>query len=173
MAALRPPVPVMEARAQRKVPASTPARTYGFEPKWDGYRCLLFSASGYLQSRRETDLTARFPEIVQAAGQLGDLVLDGELVALREGRLDFGALTSGPRTRAAEGIGIYYVAFDLLSVDRRDLRRQPYQERREQLIAALVGVRPPLQLTPATTDRDAAMDWMTLDAARVGVEGVF
>jgi ATP-dependent DNA ligase len=73
----------------------------------DGWRTLLFTASGFLQSRRNTNLAGRFPEIVRAGRALGDVVLDGELVALREGKLDFGALTTFPAGRAAPGITIY------------------------------------------------------------------
>ncbi|KOV81832.1 hypothetical protein [Nocardia sp. NRRL S-836] len=62
-----------------------------------------------LQPRHGTDLTSRFPELLTAARVLGDVVLDGEIVALRAGRLDFGALTSTPRGPAAAGITIYFV----------------------------------------------------------------
>ncbi|UUV32311.1 hypothetical protein NQK81_02330 [Amycolatopsis roodepoortensis] len=109
MAVLRPPVPPPQAQSTREVPVSRPRREWIYQPKWDGWRALLFAADGVLQSRRDNDLSSRFPEIVHAAAQLGDVVLDGELVALRGGRLDFGALTSTPRTRAAEGITVYYV----------------------------------------------------------------
>nr|WP_158893367.1 hypothetical protein [Amycolatopsis anabasis] len=80
-------------------------------------------------------------------------MLDGELVALRDGRLDFGALTSAPRARAAAGISGYYVAFDLLAEAELDLRVEPYRVRREQLERLFTGIGPPLQLAPSTTDR--------------------
>jgi ATP-dependent DNA ligase len=54
------------------------------------------SRSWVVQSRRDNNLAGRFPDIVAAGRRLGDVVLDGELVALREGKLDFGALASSP-----------------------------------------------------------------------------
>jgi ATP-dependent DNA ligase len=93
MGVLRPPVGLALARDDAEVPG--PDRRWRYEPKFDGWRGLVFSATGFVQSRRDNDLAGRFPEIVAAAGGLGDVVLDGELVALRGGKLDFGALTVG------------------------------------------------------------------------------
>lgn len=80
------------ARDEREVPG--PDRRWAFEPKLDGWRAVVFTATGVMQPRRDNDLAGRFPEIVTAARTIGDLVVDGEVVALREGRLEFGALTS-------------------------------------------------------------------------------
>lgn len=99
-------------------------------------------------------------------------MLDGEIVALREGRLDFGALTSSPKTRAEAGVAIYYIAFDLLATADTDLRGEPYTTRRAELAARLAGVRPPLQLVPSVTDRSEAMQWMRPEAAQLGIEGI-
>ncbi|HEX2131713.1 MAG TPA: ATP-dependent DNA ligase, partial [Actinophytocola sp.] len=138
---LRPPVGMALARDEREIPGPDPRWSY--EPKFDGWRAAVFTAAGVVQSRRDNDLAARFPEVVEAVRGLGELVLDGELVALREGRLDFGALTSMPRARAAAGIAVYYIAFDLLADGAEDLRPRPYRERRDRLERRLADVPPP------------------------------
>ena len=107
MAALRPPVALMLARDEAVVPAPSPR--WVFEPKMDGWRAALFTRTGFVQSRRDNNLADRFPEIAGAGRALGDVVLDGELVALQDGRLDFGALTSSPGSRADLGVTIYYI----------------------------------------------------------------
>jgi len=170
MGVLRPPVALVLARDERVVPG--PDERWAYEPKFDGWRAAVFTATGRLQSRRDNDLAARFPEITTAARGLGDLVLDGELVALREGRLDFGALTSSPKGRAAAGVAIYYIAFDLLADGNLDLRGEPYRVRRSALEERFANVGPPLQLMPSTSDRTDAMQWMRPEVASLGIEGI-
>jgi ATP-dependent DNA ligase len=97
-----------------------------------------------LQSRNGNDLARRFPGVVDAAAELGDVVLDGELVALRDGRMDFAAMASAPASRASAGV-VYYVAFDLLAVAGDDLRPQPHRLRRDELTALFDGANLPLQ----------------------------
>lgn len=109
MASLHPPVDLMLAQSAGEVPLSRASRSWVYEPEFDGWRSLRLVARGVMQSRRGTDLADRFPEIATAADALGDVVLDGVIVALRNGRLDFGALTSTPRTRLTAGISVYYV----------------------------------------------------------------
>jgi ATP-dependent DNA ligase len=99
-------------------------------------------------------------------------VIDGELVALREGRLDFAAMSSPPAARARAAVTVYFVAFDLLAYGPDDLRRRPYADRRDQLSALLAGVAPPLQQAPATTDRSTVLSWISSAQAEVGIEGV-
>lgn len=79
-----------------------------------------------LQSRAGTDLALRFPEVVPSLRGLGDVVLDGELVALRQGQLDFPALAVGPARRRREQVEVLLVVFDLLVTGGRDLRGLPY-----------------------------------------------
>jgi ATP-dependent DNA ligase len=166
-------VEVQLADPARTVPPSRPGRRLRYEPKWDGWRAILFAGNGWLRSRRNNDLGRRFPEILTASAVLGDVVLDGELVALRDGRVDFGALATRPRDRAATaGITIYYVAFDLLAVAQTDWRPRPSKQRRAELERRFVGIQPPLQLTPATTDLDEALGWMRPEVTAVGIEGV-
>lgn len=157
------------AQPAREVPASRPGREWRYEPKLDGWRGLLWAADGVLLSRQGNQLAERFPEVVRAGAELGEVVVDGELVALREGRLDIGALAAGPRSRA--GVVVYYAVFDVLFVDGEDWRPRPYRERRERLETLLAGVAPPLQLVPSTADREAALGWMRPEVAAVGIEG--
>jgi ATP dependent DNA ligase-like protein len=167
---LRPPVALALARDERQVPEPNPLLSY--EPKFDGWRAALWTQDGFVQSRRDNNLARRFPEIVDAGRQLGDVVLDGELVALREGKLDFGALASSPGVRAGLGVTIYYIAFDLVAAEDRDWRPEPYRRRRARLEELFTGVAPPLQLSPSTTDQDEALQWLDPSSALVGIEGV-
>ena len=168
MGVLRPPVALALAKDEREVPG--PETRWANEPKFDGWRAALFTATGVVQSRRDNNLASRFPEIVAAGRVAGDLVLDGEVVALREGRLDFGALTSSPKSRAQAGVAIYYVAFDLLAAADIDLRGEPYRTRRAELETRLAGIHPPLQLVPSTLDRAEAMQWMRPEVATIGIK---
>jgi ATP-dependent DNA ligase len=170
LSVLRPPVSLVLARDAREIPGPDPRWTY--EPKFDGWRAVVFAADRVVQSRRNNDLAARFPEIVAAMRVLGDVVVDGELVALREGRLDFGSLASMPAGRAGAGVDVYFVAFDLLADGPEDLRAATFVTRRARLEQVLAGAAPPLQLTPSTRDRDATAQWMRPEVADVGIEGV-
>lgn len=140
-----------------------------FEPKWDGFRCLVFRSGDkvLLQSRNEKPFERYVPEII---GPLQDqlperCVVDGELVVVTDGWLDFEAL--GQRihpaesriNRLAEETPSSFIAFDLLGLGDTDLRAEPFQERRRLLEDALGSLTPPLYLTPATTDRELAWEW--------------
>jgi ATP-dependent DNA ligase len=161
---------------------------WAFEPKFDGFRALAFRTSRTsrsrgprveLQSRQQRMLTAHFPDVAAAVAAVEhDVVLDGELVIWRAGRLDFAALQdrlrSGP-TRArslAVELPAAYVVFDLLGHDHSDLREHPYRHRRAVLDEMLGGRLPPgLVLTPTTTDRAVARTWL-IGHTTSGVEGV-
>lgn len=145
-----------------------------FEPKLDGFRALAFSRARRLQSRQGSlALTERFPDVLADLSGLGDVVLDGELVAMRHGRLEFSALRLGPARRAREGITAVLVAFDLLAIDDIDVRGQPLVRRRAQLQALLGHARlAHVQLIEQTTDRSAALEWMSPAWGQAGVEGV-
>ena len=152
-----------------------------FEPKWDGFRCVVFRDGDDVElgSRNERPLTRYFPELVEALRrQLPPrVVVDGEVVIVGPGGLDFDALTqrihpAASRVRLlAERTPASFVAFDLLAVDDRDLRREPYAHRRSELETALASVRPPVHLTPVTTDRALAADWF-LRFEGAGLDGV-
>jgi len=140
-----------------------------YEPKWDGFRALVFRDGGevFTQSRDLKPLDRYFPELGEPLrASLPDrCVLDGEVVIARDGGLDFEALLlrihpaeSRVRMLAAE-TPASYVAWDLLALDDDDLRAVPQGERRTRLEAVLGGARPPVHLTPATRDRSLAADW--------------
>ncbi len=140
-----------------------------FEPKWDGFRVLVFRDGDelLLQSRDEKPLDRYFPELREPlAAQLPRrCVLDGEIVIAKDGGLDFEALQLRIHPAAsrvallASEIPASVVFWDLLCEGERDLRGRPFRERRGALEALLGRATPPLHLTPATGERDAAADW--------------
>jgi ATP-dependent DNA ligase len=140
-----------------------------FEPKWDGFRCLVFRDHDdiQLQSRDLKPLNRYFPELLDPLrAQLpARCALDGEVVIAGEQGLDFDALLLRIHPAAsriallARSTPASYVAFDLLSIDGEDQLQTPQLERRARLEKALAGVAPPLYLTPATRDRAVAADW--------------
>ena len=161
-----PPVAPMLARLARELP---PAEGMLFEPKWDGFRCIVFRDGDEVElgSRNEKPLTRYFPDVVASvrAEVPRRCVVDGEIVIAGAAGLDFDALLqrihpaeSRVRRLAAE-TPASFVAFDLLALDDRDLRPLPLVERRSALEGALAGVRPPVHVTPATDDRALALDW--------------
>ncbi|WP_244178754.1 DNA ligase [Streptomyces rubellomurinus] len=163
------------------VPAVPPADGLGgagvqYELKLDGFRCVAFARGGqpaFLQSRSGRDLAAEFPPIAAAVARLPEgLVLDAELVAWRGGRFAFGELLRTRQARAAApDTALGLIAFDLLALPGRDVRRLPLTDRRRLLLAALADVPPPIQPVMATTDRAEALEWMDRLAA-TGVEGL-
>ncbi|MEW2513855.1 hypothetical protein [Streptomyces sp. NPDC046870] len=157
---------VLEAPPERALPGGL-----AFEQKPDGYRAVLFAGPGraYLQSRYGADLSSAFPEITAAGRALhAPVVLDGELVVAKEGRLDFGRLQARVRRRgagarqAARTAPAYLIVFDVLDTADGPLMEEPYRARRallEELFAEGVLVAP-FVLCPATTDRATAEDWL-------------
>ena len=140
-----------------------------FEPKWDGFRALVFRDGDevFIQSRDEKPLARYYPELIEPLeAQLPRrCVLDGEIVIAQGGALDFEALqlrlhpaASRVKTLARQ-IPASVVFFDLLCEGDRDLRQTPFRERRAALESLLVRAAPPLHLTPATRDRATAADW--------------
>ena len=140
-----------------------------FEPKWDGFRALIFRDGGevFIQSRDEKPLHRYFPELLDPL--LTTLpprcALDGEIVIVRDDELDFNALQLRLHPAASrvkllsEQIPSSVVFFDLLCAGDRDLRGEPFQTRRRELESLLSSSAPPIHLTPATTDRTVAADW--------------
>jgi ATP-dependent DNA ligase len=140
-----------------------------FEPKWDGFRVLVFRDGEelLLQSRDEKPLDRYFPEL--RAPLLAQLprrcVLDGEIVIASDGRLDFEALQLRVHPAASRvallsrEIPASMVFWDLLCEGERDLRALPFRERRAALESILARAQPPLHLTPVTADRTVAADW--------------
>jgi ATP-dependent DNA ligase len=143
--------------------------TWIFEPKWDGFRALVFRDADeiMIQSRDEKPLNRYFPELLEPIkSQLPErCVLDGEIVLARDGCLDFEALQLRIHPAASrvkllsEQMPASIVFFDLLSEGDRDLRSLPFQQRRERMESFLTTAEAPIHLTPATTDHDTAADW--------------
>jgi ATP-dependent DNA ligase len=140
-----------------------------FEPKWDGFRALIFrdGKEVMIQSRDEKPLNRYFPELVDSIlKQLpAKCVLDGEIVIAQKGALDFDSLQLRLHPAASrvkllsEQIPASIVFFDLLAEGKRDLREQSFEERRRRLEALLPAVKPPLHVTPATREFSVASDW--------------
>lgn len=161
-----PPVKPMLAKPAKALPA---AGEMLFEPKWDGFRCIVFRDGDEVElgSRNEKPLTRYFPEVVAAIREQlpAKVVLDGEIVIAADKGLDFEALlqrihpADSRVKRLAEETPASFVAFDILALGDRDLRKAPLAERRALLCDALAGVQPPVHVTPCTDDRDVATDW--------------
>jgi ATP-dependent DNA ligase len=140
-----------------------------FEPKWDGFRALVFRDGDeiLLQSRDEKPLNRYFPELLEPIrSQLpARCVLDGEIVLASDGALDFDALQlrihpAASRVKVlSEQTPASIVFFDLLSAESEDFRNVPFQQRRLKLESLLSSAVPPLHLTPATKDFAMAGDW--------------
>src|SRR5713101_8408085 len=140
-----------------------------FEPKWDGFRTLVFRDGDeiLLQSRDEKPMNRYFPELpAPLAHALPErCVVDGEIVIVDAGGLDFEALllrihpaASRVKLLAAESPASF-VAWDLLALGDEDLREAPLAVRRERLEQVGAGAKPPVHLSPATRDRALARDW--------------
>jgi ATP-dependent DNA ligase len=153
----------------KRVGALPDGAGFVFEPKWDGFRVLVFRDGDelLLQSRDEKPLDRYFPELREPLrAQLPPrCVLDGEIVIARGGALDFEALQMRIHPAAsrvallARELPASIVCFDLLCEGERDLRGRPFGERRAALEKLLANATPPLHLTPATEDRTVAADW--------------
>jgi ATP-dependent DNA ligase len=140
-----------------------------FEPKWDGFRTIVFRDGDeiLLQSRDEKPMNRYFPELVAplAAALPERCVVDGEVVIVGDGGLDFEALLlrihpAASRVKLlAEQTPSSFVAWDLLALGDEDLRGAPLWARRERLENALARAAAPVHLSPATHDRALAEDW--------------
>jgi len=152
-----------------------------FEPKWDGFRVLVFRDGNelMLQSRDEKSLNRYFPELLPPlAAQLPKrCVCDGEIVVVRGDMLDFDALQQRihPAASRVERLSretpAAIVFFDLLCEAAKDLRQVPFATRRKRLEHVLAKARPPLFLTPSTHDREQAEDWFSRFEG-AGLDGV-
>ncbi|MFP5321559.1 MAG: ATP-dependent DNA ligase [Acidimicrobiia bacterium] len=151
-----------------------------FEPKWDGFRCLVFRDGDevVLGSRNERPLTRYFPDLLDPlrAALPPRCVVDGEIVVAVDDRLDFDAL--GQRIHPAESrvdmlarqTPADFVAFDLVALDDRSLLDEPFRSRRAELEQVL-RPGPRVHLTPMTDDRDVAGEWFrTVEGA--GLDGL-
>lgn len=178
----------MLAKAVKDVPAADAVEGgYSYEPKWDGFRCLVRKDGDDVElvSRGKKPLTRYFPELVAAIREHlpGSAVVDGEVV-VRSGepgaqRLDWEAL--GQRihpaesriTRLSQETPAELIAFDLLAVGDEDVTHSPFAQRRGRLETLFDGMTKgaPLHLTRVTRDADEARDWFTRFEG-AGLDGV-
>jgi ATP-dependent DNA ligase len=163
---VNPPILPMLAKRVSEIPVSG---SWIFEPKWDGFRTLVFRDGDeiMIQSRDEKPLNRYFPELLEPLqSQLPDrCVLDGEIVIAGGSGLDFDSLQLRLHPAASrvkllsQQIPASVVFFDLLCEGDRDLRGVPFHERRLKLESLLSTAVPPLHLTPATRELSVAADW--------------
>jgi ATP-dependent DNA ligase len=163
-----PPVAPMLAKPVARLPDGP----YSFEPKWDGFRTIVFRDAEEVElgSRNERPMTRYFPEVVEAikAHLPARCVVDAEIVVPDAAgrRLDFDALLLRIHPAAsrvallAAQTPARLVAFDLLALGEVDYMAQPFARRRAALEQAFAGVGAPVHLTPATSDRDLAAEWL-------------
>jgi ATP-dependent DNA ligase len=162
---LKPPVQPQLARPAKELPSNGDWR---FEPKWDGFRTIVFRDGDevQLQSRNGRPMNRYFPEVVEQVLKLPgqQLVLDGEMVVEVDGVQEFDLLSQRIHPAAsrvemlAKETPAFFVAFDLLAEDKEVLFDLPYTERRERLAKV---VKDPVQLTPCTDDSEEAQVWFS------------
>jgi ATP-dependent DNA ligase len=174
-----PPVAPMLAKPVDHIPQGP----YSFEPKWDGFRSIVFRDHDEVEigSRNERPMTRYFPELVEAvtANLPERCVIDGEIVLIGASgdRLDFEALqqrihpAASRVTLLAEQTPARFIAFDLLALGDVDYSDRPFAERRAALEEALTIAKSPIHLTPATTDHDLAGQWLSRFEG-AGLDGV-
>lgn len=162
------PVPFPLKPMLAKANDGIPEGDWLFEPKWDGFRCLVFRDGDEIElgSRNERPLTRYFPEMLEPLGAAlpERCVVDGEIVVAVDDRLDFDAL--GQRIHPAESrvrmlseqTPATFVAFDLVALGDRSLLDVPFAERRALLEDAIVAG-PSVHVTPITSDMAVAEEW--------------
>lgn len=177
--AVMPPVSPMLAKSVHQIPAGA----MSFEPKWDGFRSIIFRDGDEVEigSRNERPMTRYFPELVEAvrANMPQRCVIDGEIIVIAATgeRLDFEALQQRIHPAASrvkllsEQTPAHFVAFDLLALGDTDYTRRPFAERRAALVDALAAAVPPIHLTAATTDAAVARQWFE-QFEGAGLDGV-
>jgi ATP-dependent DNA ligase len=171
----------MEARSVDAIPRGA---EWQYEPKWDGFRCLLSHQGGKvdLRSKSGEDLARYFPELVEAALKLKapSFLLDGEIVVPHGKTFSFDDLLQRIHP-AASRVGklsqqtpALYLAFDLLATaENKKLSSEPLRKRRPALEAfakSQFKLNPTFRLSPATTDYATAKKWLA--RAGGGSDGV-
>ncbi len=162
-----PPIRPMLAKAVYEVPRG---EGLVYEPKWDGFRCIAFRDGDDVElgSRHDRPFTRYFPDVIVAlrATLPQRCVVDGELVVVTGEGLDFDTLQQRIHPAVsrinmlAETTPASFVAFDLLALGDRDLRAEPFSERRRVLEEVLgVGRHRRVYVTPITSEADQADDW--------------
>jgi len=175
---IAPPIEPMLAKLADTLPAAGPVL---FEPKWDGFRAIVFRGASdlFIQSRDLRPLDRYFPDLHDALLEKlpRDCVVDGEIVIPTPHGLDFDALqlrlhpAASRVAKLAKETPASFVAFDLLAADGQSLMEAPQSERRSRLEGLLAGAGPPLYLTPMTRDRATAIRWLE-EFEGAGLDGV-
>jgi ATP-dependent DNA ligase len=175
---ISPPIEPMLAKLVDAIPSED---GFLFEPKWDGFRAIVFRTGDdvYIQSRDLRPLDRYFPELHEALVERlpPGSVVDGEIVIATPHGLDFDALqlrlhpAASRVAKLAKETPSSFVAFDLLAADGASLMEQPQQERRARLEALLRMAKPPLHVTPMTRDRNVAEEWLE-QFEGAGLDGV-
>jgi DNA ligase D-like protein (predicted polymerase) len=175
-----PPIAPMLAKPVKSIPDGD---GYIFEPKWDGFRSIIFRNGDTVEigSRNEKPMTRYFPEIVEAvkANLPERCVVDGEIVVIGPSgdRLDFDLLQQRihPAVSRVKKLSLEtparFIAFDLLALGGENLMERPFAERRALLEEALADVEAPIHLTRATRDTSVAGDWFE-QFEGAGLDGV-
>jgi len=176
--AIAPPVEPMLAKLAEALPEGG---GYLYEPKWDGFRAIVFRRESdlFIQSRDLRPLDRYFPELRDAllVNLPLDCVVDGEIVIPTAHGLDFNALqlrlhpAASRVAKLAKDIPSAFVAFDVLAIDGRDVRELPQSDRRALLERALATVASPIHVTPMTRDHVEATDWLSRFEG-AGLDGV-
>ncbi|HJX07260.1 MAG TPA: ATP-dependent DNA ligase [Actinomycetota bacterium] len=152
-----------------------------YEPKWDGFRCVVArdGTDVRMVSRHRRPFTRYFPELVEAFLGLrdDDVTLDGEIVIETADGFDFAALLSRLHPaesrvlRLAAEIPARFVAFDVVWRGGRDLRAEPFRDRRAELLEVTADAPAGITPTPQTQDAAIAVSWLAApDGA--GIDGV-
>jgi ATP-dependent DNA ligase len=176
--AVAPPIEPMLAKLAEALPSEA---NFLYEPKWDGFRSIVFRSGGdvYIQSRDLRPFDRYFPELHDSLVEKlpPGCVVDGEIVIMTPHGLDFDALQlrlHPAASRVAKLAGetpASFVAFDLLAANGKSLMEEPQSKRRTHLEKLLSKVGPPVYLTPMTTDRKRALQWLD-QFEGAGLDGV-
>jgi len=160
-----PPVKPMLARAVKNIPAGDLA----FEPKWDGFRCIVFrdGSEVFIGSRNTRPLARYFPELIDPLKEAlpKQAVVDGEIIVRVDDHLAFDALqqrihpAASRVTRLAGETPAGLVVFDVLALGRADLMDEPFRRRRRAIEAMAGAFEAPVHLAPSTLKRSTALDW--------------
>jgi ATP-dependent DNA ligase len=163
---LEPPIEPMLAKLVDDIPDGP----FLFEPKWDGFRAIVFRSTDdvYIQSRDLKPLNRYFPELHEALLERlpPGCVVDGEIVIATPQGLDFDALqlrlhpAASRVAKLAKACPSSFVGFDALAVDGETICDRPQHERRQALERLLMKVKPPVYLTPVTRDVTTAGEWL-------------
>ena len=176
--AIAPPIEPMLAKLAERLPD---AGAFLFEPKWDGFRSIVFRGGSelFIQSRELRPLDRYFPELHEALlEQLPNgCVIDGEIVIRTPRGLDFDALqmrlhpAASRVAKLAKETPASFVAFDLLAASGTSRMDAPQSQRRGLLDQLFAHIGPPVHLTPMTRDRDLAVQWLD-QFEGAGLDGV-